>query len=127
MECIPAAGLPAHSRWAEDSQRTVSHTLALSPADGLKCTSQQAEVAITLPQGETAAGLMWRYCALALSQCLEPVTQTPRQPGRGVESFENFEKLHFSLTRGLAQVLWSLALRLVKAMLVKAADLPFAV
>ena len=43
-----------------------------------KKKSRWAEVARTLPQGET--GLMWCYCPL--SQSLEPVLRAPDDPKR---------------------------------------------
>ncbi len=66
-----------------------------SPADGPKYTSQRAEVAITQPQGETGLSGATAHFPNLKSRYSEP--QATRKNG-------SFEKVHFSLTRGLAQV-----------------------
>jgi hypothetical protein len=85
------------------------------PADGLSAasglyTSRWAEVARTLPQGETELSGATAHFPNLKSRYSEP--QATRKKG-------SFEKLHFSLTRGLAQVShWRKY---------KSGDLPFAV
>ena len=66
----------------------------LSAASGLY-TSRWAEVARTLPQGETELSGATAHFPNLKSRYSEP--QATRKKG-------SFEKLHFSLTRGLAQV-----------------------
>jgi hypothetical protein len=81
----------------------------LSAASGLY-TSRWAEVARTLPQGETELSGATAHFPNLKSRYSEP--QATRKKG-------SFEKLHFSLTRGLAQVShWRKY---------KSGDLPFAV
>ncbi len=75
VRIIPAAGLRAVS--------------GLSPADGLKYTSQRAEGAMTQPQGETELSGATAHFPNLKSQYSEP--QATRKKG-------SFEKLHFQVS-----------------------------